>query len=70
MDIKFSHQTQCPKCYLTTVTIESIKHGVIYECQHCGVMDLVEFKNKEAHDISYVYTAGENVWLPNCVGKD
>ena len=70
MEIKFSHQTQCPKCDSITVTIEDVKHGVIYECQHCGVTDLVEFKNREAHNLPYVYITGENVWLSNCVGKN
>ena len=70
MDIRFSHQTQCPKCDSTKVTIEGINHGVIYECQHCGVTDLVEFKNKEVHNLPYVYITGKNVWLPNCVGKN
>jgi len=70
MEIKFSHQTQCPECDSMTVTIEGIKHGVIYKCQQCGVTDLVEYKNKETHNLPYVYISGENICLPDCIGKN
>ena len=53
-----------------TVTAEGIRRGVIYKCQHCGITEMVEFEDKQVHNLPYVYIAGESLWLPDCVGKN
>ena len=70
MPIKLSQLIQCPKCDSTTVTAEGTKHGVIYLCQQCGVTEMVEFEDNRVHNLPYFYIAGENLWLPGCVGKN
>ena len=70
MPIKFSQLIQCPMCDSLTVTAEGIKHGVIYKCQQCGVTEMVEFEDNQVHNLPYFYIAGDNLWLPDCVGKN